>query len=103
MITAPTTVRPDSALAAEVTAIDTQARNPLLLLIGSAVPVAIVTNTFRITGTGVLAYFFGEGVAQGYFHGFSGWGIFFVASVLLCAEVFALTKLADDAEQEEAL
>jgi exosortase len=74
-----------------------------LLLVGSAVPVAIVTNTFRITGTGVLAYFFGEGVAQGFFHGFSGWGIFFMAAVLLCAEVFALTKLTGDAEQEEAL
>jgi exosortase len=73
-----------------------------LLLIGSAVPVAIVTNTFRITGTGVLAYFFGEGVAQGFFHGFSGWGIFFMAAVLLCAEVFALTRLTGDAEQEEA-
>jgi exosortase len=74
-----------------------------LLLVGSAVPVAIVTNTFRITGTGVLAYFFGEGVAQGFFHGFSGWGIFFVAAVLLCAEVFALTKLTGNTAQEEAL
>jgi exosortase len=66
-----------------------------LILISSVIPIAIVTNAFRVTSTGLLAYFFGEGMAQGFFHGFSGWVILIMASVLLCMEIILLIKLSN--------
>jgi exosortase len=71
-----------------------------LILIGSVIPIAIVTNAFRVTGTGLLAHYFGEHAAQGFFHGFSGWAILIMASFLICTEVFLLIRLPDDFEQE---
>ena len=64
------------------------------LLFISAVPIAIVTNAGRVTGTGVLAHFFGDGVAQGFFHTFSGWLVFVAAFVLLFVEGFLLRTIA---------
>jgi exosortase len=70
------------------------------ILISSVIPIAIVTNTFRVTGTGLLAYFFGEGMAQGFFHGFSGWIILIIASFLLCMELLLLIRLSSNIKQE---
>ena len=64
-----------------------------LLLIASAIPVAIATNAVRVTGTGMLAYLIGPEVAKGFFHDFSSWLMLLVASVILCAEVFLLERL----------
>jgi exosortase len=47
------------------------------------VPIAIVSNAFRIMGTGVLTYHLGPVAAEGFFHEFSGWIIFLVALVLM--------------------
>jgi exosortase len=54
-----------------------------LILVGSAVPIAILTNAFRVSGTGVLAHYYGTAVADGFFHSFSGWAIYIVAFILL--------------------
>jgi exosortase len=54
-----------------------------VILVGSAVPIAILTNAFRVSGTGVLAHYYGTAVADGFFHSFSGWAIYIVAFVLL--------------------
>lgn len=53
------------------------------LLVSSAVPIAIFTNALRVSGTGVLAHYYGTQVADGFFHSFSGWVIYVVAFVLL--------------------
>jgi exosortase len=53
------------------------------LLVLAAVPIAIVTNAARVSGTGVLARFYGTQVADGFFHEFSGWVIYVVAFLLL--------------------
>jgi exosortase len=53
------------------------------ILVVSAVPIAIVTNAFRVSGTGVLAHYYGTEVADGFFHSFSGWAIYIVAFILL--------------------
>jgi exosortase len=47
------------------------------------VPIAIISNAFRIMGTGALTYHFGPEAAEGFFHEFSGWIIFVVALVLM--------------------
>ena len=49
----------------------------------SAIPVAIVANGVRVAGTGMAAQAWGPEGAEGFFHSFSGWVIFLVATVLL--------------------
>jgi exosortase len=73
-----------------------------LILISSVVPIAILTNVGRVTGTGLLTHFWGAAVAQGFFHGFSGWGVLIVAALLLCAEIFLLTHFPEEGESSRA-
>jgi len=54
-----------------------------VLLVLSTFPIAIIANAARVTGTGILAHHYGDKVAQGFFHGFSGWILFVVAFVCL--------------------
>jgi exosortase len=53
------------------------------IIIISAVPIAILTNAFRVSGTGILAHYYGTAVADGFFHSFSGWVVYIVAFILL--------------------
>ncbi|MGH9961383.1 MAG: exosortase, partial [Pyrinomonadaceae bacterium] len=53
------------------------------IIILSAVPIAILTNALRVSGTGVLAHYYGTEVADGFFHSFSGWVIYMAAFLLL--------------------
>ena len=53
------------------------------IIVISAVPIAILTNAFRVSGTGILAHYYGTEVADGFFHSFSGWAIYIVAFILL--------------------
>jgi exosortase len=53
------------------------------IIVVSAVPIAIFTNALRVSGTGVLAHYYGTTVADGFFHSFSGWAIYIVAFILL--------------------
>src|SRR5215213_3334322 len=62
-----------------------------LIIVISAVPIAILTNAFRVSGTGVLSHYYGTAVADGFFHSFSGWAIYIVAFILL----FAIGMLLD--------
>lgn len=54
-----------------------------LLLVLSAVPIAIMTNMFRVIATGFLAQYYGAAVAEGFFHEFAGFVVFAIAMVLL--------------------
>lgn len=56
-----------------------------VLVVLAAVPIAIITNAARVSGTGVLARYYGTQVADGFFHEFSGWVIYVVAFLLLFA------------------
>lgn len=53
------------------------------LLFLSAVPIAILTNIIRLTLTSGLASKYGEKVAQGFLHEFSGWLIFLLGLAML--------------------
>jgi exosortase len=53
------------------------------IIVLSAVPIAIVTNAARVSGTGILSHYYGTGVADGFFHTFSGWAIYVVAFLML--------------------
>ena len=62
------------------------------LLVISAVPIAIITNAARVSGTGVLARYYGTEVADGFFHEFSGWVVYIAAFLLLFALGWLLDK-----------
>jgi exosortase len=53
------------------------------MIVLSAVPIAIFTNALRVSGTGILARYYGTRVADGFFHSFSGWVIYVVAFLML--------------------
>ncbi|KAF0180526.1 MAG: epsH [Nitrospirae bacterium] len=55
------------------------------IVIASALPIAIMTNMFRVIATGFLAQYWGASVAEGFFHEFAGLAVFGVAMVLLVA------------------
>jgi exosortase len=65
-----------------------------LILVVAAVPIAIFTNALRVSGTGVLSHYYGTGVADGFFHSFSGWVIYIAAAVLLFAVAWLIDFLA---------
>jgi hypothetical protein len=65
-----------------------------LILLLAAVPIAILTNALRVSGTGVLAHYYGTRVADGFFHSFSGWVIYIAAAALLFATGWFLDRLA---------
>ena len=68
------------------------------LLTLSAIPVAIVTNGFRVAGTGIAAHRFGAAAAEGFFHEFSGWLVFVSAFMLMLAVQRAIVRLAPASE-----
>jgi hypothetical protein len=63
-----------------------------VLIVLAAVPIAIVTNAARVSGTGVLSRYYGTQVADGFFHEFSGWVIYVAAFVLLFAFGWVLDR-----------
>jgi exosortase len=65
-----------------------------LILVIAAVPIAILTNALRVSGTGVLAHYYGTRVADGFFHSFSGWVIYIVAALLLFATGWVMDRAA---------
>ena len=64
-----------------------------VLLIASAVPVAIATNMFRVIVTGILASFYGSKAAEGFFHEFAGMAVFLLAMIILFAESALLKRI----------
>ncbi len=71
---------------------DLDFRRTVILML-SAVPVAILTNAARVTSTGVLTYYFGKSAAEGFWHEASGWLVFVAAFVLLLLINFGLEFL----------
>ena len=62
------------------------------ILVASAVPIAILTNALRVSGTGVLSHYYGTQIADGFFHSFSGWAIYVVAFLMLFAVGWILDR-----------
>ena len=60
-----------------------------VILALSTLPIAVAANALRVAGTGLLAHFFGQSVADGFFHTFAGWLVFMSAVVML----FVLQRL----------
>lgn len=71
-----------------------------LVLFLSSIPVAIAGNAFRVSGTGLLAHFYGLEAAQGFYHSLAGYLMFGVAFAGLLACGMLLDRLAPDAAPE---
>jgi exosortase len=56
-----------------------RSRTRMVALFLAIVPIAMVANIIRVTALVLLAYHFGEDVAQGFLHGFAGIVVFVVA------------------------
>lgn len=65
------------------------------ILLASAIPLALLANIVRVTGTGVLAHFFGDKVARGFLHEFSGLAVFAFGFALLFLEYSLLNRWVD--------
>ena len=63
-----------------------------IIVILSAVPITVVANAARVSGTGILANYVSVRMAEGFFHTFSGWLVFMVAFVLLVLEGWLLAS-----------
>jgi exosortase len=65
------------------------------LIIALAVPIAIFTNALRVFVTGILAQYWGEKAAEGFFHEFAGFAVFGLAMVMLIGIGALLRKTGD--------
>jgi exosortase len=67
-----------------------------ILLACASVPIAVVANSVRIIGTGLLVQYWDPEMAEGYFHASWGWIIFVVSLVLLYAFHRAITLVSPE-------
>ncbi|GJL55434.1 MAG: exosortase [Nitrospirales bacterium] len=52
-------------------------------LVFLSIPIAIIANAVRVSGTGILAHYWGVEAAEGFYHTFEGWIVFIAAFVML--------------------
>jgi len=64
-----------------------------IVIVLSAIPVAIVVNAFRVGLTGILTHSFGEQMATGVIHETQGFFTFGIAFVLLLGEAWVLARV----------
>ena len=62
----------------------TKTRDRVILILAT-LPIAVFTNCLRVIATGVLAQYFGAAAAEGFFHEFAGFFVFFGAVVMFVA------------------
>jgi exosortase len=75
-------------------------RRPLwekVLMVASAVPIALVSNLIRITATGILHETVGSEIANAVFHDLAGWLMMPLALGMLWVEFTLLSRLLIDA------
>ncbi len=64
-----------------------------VILMFSAIPIAIVTNAGRVSSTGILTFYYGKQATEGLIHDLSGWLVYLVALILLISVNFAAKKV----------
>jgi exosortase len=65
-----------------------------IVLVLSTIPLALFANIVRVTGTGILAHFFGDKVARDFLHEFSGLAVFAFGFVVLFVEYVLLNRVS---------
>lgn len=65
-----------------------------IFIVLSTIPLALFTNFVRVTGTGILAHFYGAKVALGFLHEFSGLLMVVFGFFLLLGEYLLLNRVS---------
>ena len=65
-----------------------------ILIVLSAIPVAILANGARVAGTGMAAHWISPKAADGFFHEFSGWIVFIFAFAMILILQRIIVKFA---------
>lgn len=73
-----------------------------VVIVASAIPIAIVVNALRVAATGILTYHFGQKAAEGVIHELQGMITFGGAFLLLLAEAWLLSKIWPDTPRVRA-
>jgi exosortase D (VPLPA-CTERM-specific) len=63
------------------------------VLVLSTIPIAILTNSFRIGIIGVMVEYWGQSMAEGFLHDFEGWAIFMTSFAILMLELWILSRI----------
>ena len=74
-------------------------RRPLvdrIVVVLSAIPIALLANVVRITVTGTLYEIVGDSAARIFFHDIAGWFMMLLALILLWVELWILSRLFID-------
>lgn len=71
-----------------------------VVLVLSAIPIAVVANSLRVMASGVLGQYWGRDKAEGFYHLFSGLAIFSFSFLLLWLLHTVLRKLGDQQHAE---
>jgi len=77
--------------------------NRRIILLASAIPLALFTNIIRITTTGILAHHYGSAIADSFLHEFSGLVVFAFGFALLLSVFILLNKVGVRATNEAQL
>ncbi len=64
-----------------------------IVFVASAAGVAIIANGLRVSGTGLLGYYFGQRFTVGYWHLLEGWLVFVAAFMMLSLELKVIERL----------
>ena len=64
-----------------------------VVIVLSALPIAIFVNAFRVALTGILTHLWGQSFAEGWIHQTEGFVMFFLAFVLLLLEASILNRV----------
>jgi exosortase D (VPLPA-CTERM-specific) len=64
-----------------------------LVIFFSAIPIAIILNSLRITLVGVTVDFWGGAMAEGFIHSFEGWVVFLICVSILLGEAWVLRHI----------
>ncbi len=65
-----------------------------IVLIIATIPIAVITNVARVFVTGVLARHYGSAAAEGFFHDFAGFAVFFIALILTACTGWLLSRIS---------
>ena len=72
-----------------------------VVLMISAVAIAVLTNAARVTGTGVLTYYYGKQATDSTWHDISGWIVYVVALVMLISLNYLLKRVFRGRDAED--
>ena len=73
-----------------------------IILMLTAIPIAVFTNAARVTATGALTFYYGKKALESFWHDFSGWLVYLAALVLLISVNTLLKFLLSKTERKLA-